>query len=227
MIDEIKNQIRQIYVCDACTCNHACIFGGGKHMPNELCDCDAYEEYKKLDITMDNSMFVQAGKITGVVFNKQNYENKVELQLGDYELITENGKTYAKLKEEALYPTSYKECCKILGCDETPVGLFLKERSVGHEKFLYSDELNALFRLLVCRDAYWKIAGEQIGLRKPWQPNWADDGSVKHCIIVDSNIISKQNFYNRQSILSFPTKEIRDAFYNNFKDDIDKCVMLL
>ena len=28
--------------------------------------------------------------------------------------------------------------------------------------------------LKICRDAYWKIAGEQMGLGKPWEPDWKE-----------------------------------------------------
>jgi hypothetical protein len=87
--------------------------------------------------------------------------------------------------------------------------------------------LDDLRRLLICRDAYWKIAGEEMGLGKPWEPDWENDEIVKYCIIADSGIISKQNFRNCQFILAFPTAEMRDEFYEAFRKEIEICKELL
>ena len=53
---------------------------------------------------------------TEVCFQDTNYEDKVELQLGNnYEIKKENGKYYA-IKKQFKYPKTYEECCNILGC---------------------------------------------------------------------------------------------------------------
>ena len=218
MIEELKNQIKKIYVCDACTCYHACIFGGGKNMTSELCNCEAYEEYKKLDITMANSMFIQQGKITGVIFNTQNYENKVELQLGDYVLVTEGDKTYVQLKDDLLYPNTYEGCCKVLGCEPVPDGLLLKEGANEHNKYLYSDEMNALFKLLICRNAYWKLAGD-------WAPNWKDD-SKKSAVAVIEDEPRVTTRYTERNMFVFPSESLCVRFLNNFKDLFEQCIKM-
>ena len=115
-------------------------------------------------------------------------------------------------KKKKEYPKTYVECAKILDC-------FSAAHIDGYKNAL----LEKLQELLICRDAYWKIAGEEIGLDKPWEPDWYDDDTVKYCIIVDSGIISKQNFRNYQFILAFPTEEMRDAFKENFDPDIEIC----
>jgi hypothetical protein len=76
--------------------------------------------------------------------------------------------------------------------------------------------------LITCRDAYWKIAGKQLGSDKPWGPDW-DNLSTPHEFIK----IYKGCFIYSSRVLVFPTPEMRDAFYENFKDLINKCKELL
>lgn len=78
-------------------------------------------------------------------------------------------------------------------------------------------------KLIICRDAYWKIAGEQMGLRKPWTPDWATNGDIKYVIEVYRNNVRKNSQGYSNTILSFPTSEMRDTFYDNFKKLIEQC----
>ena len=91
---------------------------------------------------------------------------------------------------------------------------------------VYDYKLQMLYRILICRDAYWKIAGEEMGLGKPWKPDW-NNVSDKHCIYFVSGEIWLTECQTRQCTLAFPTAEMRDAFYENFKELIDKCKELL
>ena len=120
-------------------------------------------------------------------------------------------------KKKKEYPKTYEECYKIMGVKLSDCYI------QGYKSPLLED----LQELLICRDAYWKIAGEEMGLGKPWKPDWENDEIVKYCIIVDSGIISKQIFHNYQFILAFPTEEMRDVFYENFKSEIEQCKELL
>ena len=71
-----------------------------------------------------------------------------------------------KKKKEVTYPKTYEECAEIIaeltGSDCNPKGC------MGY----MSVQLTALQKLLICRDAYWKIAGEEMGLNGPWKPDW-------------------------------------------------------
>jgi hypothetical protein len=79
-----------------------------------------------------------------------------------------------------------------------------------------------LFKLLICRDAYWKIAGDEMGLGKPWNPcDTKDKYSIRR---VEDKILLH---YNVSSVLEFPTTKMRDLFYTSFKDLIEKCKDLL
>lgn len=185
-----------------------------------------------IDNSIDASQFMQLGKIFAVCFNTENYENEVELKLGDYEIVVRDGKTYAVLKK-SKYPTTYAECCEVL------VGRKPKPNEISFDKMElclvdlnnsqnidfqnpYLPQFNSLFRLRMCRDAYWKIAGEEMGLDKPWNPRDAND---KYIIRRAGDTIVKG--YNISCFLEFPSAEMRDAFYNNFNNLIEECKELL
>ena len=114
------------------------------------------------------------------------------------------------------YPKTYKECCDVLSLN-----------TMDNDAQGYKADLIIRFQeLIIARDAYWKIAGEQMGLGKPWKPDW-NNVSDKHCIYFVSGEIWLTECQTRQCTLAFPTKEMRDVFYNNFKDLIEKCKELL
>ena len=114
--------------------------------------------------------------------------------------------------EKTKYPKTYEECCKILDWNHRDYD------RVGYK----SNLLCKLQVLILCRDAYWKIAGEEMGLGKPWEPDW-DNLSTPHEFIK----IHKGYFIYSSRVLVFPTPEMRDAFYVNFKDLIEQCKELL
>jgi hypothetical protein len=92
-----------------------------------------------------------------------------------------------------------------------------------YDRVGYNSELICKLQvLLLCRDAYWKIYGEQMGLGKPWEPLDAKD---KYIIRRAGDAIVKG--YNISCVLEFPTAEMRDAFYENFKELITSCKELL
>ena len=144
-----------------------------------------------------------------------NIADKVRIILGDYEVKEEGGETYL-VKKTPEYPKTFKECCKIL---VIPPHIDV----VGYKWEL----LMAFQELLICRDAYWKIAGEQMGLDKPWQPDWTDNYQKKFTISYYQDEIDLTNGPNVHRLLAFPTEEMRDAFYENFKDLIEQCKELL
>ena len=166
---------------------------------------------------IESTGFMQMGKTVSVIFNSENYEDEVELQLGDYEIEVRDGKTYA-VKKKPVYPKTYVECCELL--------------SLGEDGRLYTKGYKAnliqnFHKLYICRDAYWKIAGEEMGLGKPYDPDWKNTKKVKYGIKLYEGIITKMYLRNENVILTFPTEEMRDAFYENFKDLIEQCKELL
>ena len=138
-----------------------------------------------------------------------------------YQFVDENGNVINATKivlekKKKEYPKTYEECCEIL---EDVADCSLSCFACG--------VLNNLQKLLLCRDAYWKIAGEEMGLGKPWEPDWTYNGATKYCIGVSENEIQNFSSSVAQYILAFPTEEMRDAFYENFKEEIESCKELL
>lgn len=119
-------------------------------------------------------------------------------------------------KKKKEYPKTYEECAEII-TEFTGSDCNLKG-CIG-----YMDvELTALQKLLICRDAYWKIAGEEMGLGKPWEPTDSDYITGRYCIFVHrGNIICDTPA--QDCILTFPTIEMRDTFKKNFDPDIELC----
>lgn len=130
------------------------------------------------------------------------------------------------INEKSKYPTTYEECCKkINACPIVSVSYD------SDEDMLYNDGVDLTFlmlrKLIICRDAYWKIAGEKLGLGKPWEPDWNSFKEIKYCLYTIGNKIKTGAFRDKNIVLAFPTEEMRDTFYENFKDLIEQCKELL
>ena len=120
-------------------------------------------------------------------------------------------------KKQPKYPKTYEECCKVLQMpkDESYIDIDVP--------LSYNKVLKVFTQLLICRDAYWKIAGR-------WKPDWKDTSQSKHSIWFNNDgicIKSNRVSYAVQHILTFSTEEMRDAFYENFKELIEECKELL
>lgn len=163
-----------------------------------------------------NCLRAPSGKIAVVIIQDNNYEDYVEIRLDNYEIKEENGKYYA-VKKKPKYPKTYEECCEVIG-----------NRVVGTTIIGYNaNVLKAFQNLLICRNAYWKIAGEEIGLNKTWKPNLQNKKEIKYAITNVGNNIAFETYESYNNILLFPTKEMRNIFYENFTDLIEICKELL
>ena len=116
------------------------------------------------------------------------------------------------------YPKTYEECI-----GQLPINWD------GEVKGYKCELLLAFQKLLIARDVYRKIAGEQMGLGKPWEPDWADTETDKYVIEIVKNTITIHDYpWNETNhLLAFPTEEMRDIFYENFKSLIEECKELL
>ena len=122
------------------------------------------------------------------------------------------------------YPKTYEECCKILDfCGEYffttyEYGIHFPGEDNNIYQILKSTSI--LTKLLICRNAYWKIAGEEMELGKSWEPDYNDFNktSSMYCLCgkFGLSVINPLQFV-------FPSKEMRDEFAENFKKDIDSC----
>lgn len=173
------------------------------------------KEAEKHRTLLPNEVVANRAKI---IFREDASPSKTELDLGDkFEVVVEDGKTYV-VRKKLKYPKTYEECSDILGTYTDP------------DIDGYKHELLWVFqKLLICRDAYWKIAGEQMGLDKPWELDYTNPDIDLYVIINIHNNIEKAKYgYGFQHcVLTFPTEEMRNAFYENFKDLIEECKELL
>ena len=125
-------------------------------------------------------------------------------------------------KKQPKYPKTYKDCCEVLALKT------MDNDAQGYKAYL----IIRFQELLIARDAYWKIAGEQMGLDKPWEPDYNEEsyeqGSpIKYVIYYTGTYITKGVKCTPSHILAFPIEEMRDAFYENFKELIEICKELL
>lgn len=124
-----------------------------------------------------------------------------------------------KYRQSNQYPKTYEECCEVLGVNPS---FDIKMLGDG-ESTLYFNFID----LVRCRNAYWKIAGEQKGLGKPWKPDWSTEYETKYVIEVYRNKVRTNSHGYSNTILAFPTAEMRDAFQENFWVLIELCKELL
>jgi hypothetical protein len=129
-----------------------------------------------------------------------------------FKAINDNGYRWnpeSKTLERVTYPKTYLECREMLG-----------------ESAYYGFSVYAtLQNLIICRNAYWKIAGEQMGLGKPWEPDFTNDDEERYGIYTAANKVVKDfcGVGDVNMILTFPTEKMRDEFCNNFDPDIEFC----
>lgn len=128
----------------------------------------------------------------------------------------DNGMLIEFVKKQPQYPKTYNECYEIM---DFPENQLIKCGTYGYKAGL----LSKLQELLICRDAYWQIAGEEMGLSESWKPDWSNHQQQKYTIHFYQNQLTLTQGPNVSYILAFPTKEMRDFFAENFNELIMKC----
>ena len=202
-------------------------------MFNELAKQGLYDVHKSkrhsdgtIPFGDENWFIVQAELPTGQISNHYEIKDWDLFQVPEKEKAnTYDGHTpqdVAKRLREFLtpkpkYPETYIECAKSLECF-----------GAAHIDGYKCELLEKLQELLICRDAYWKIAGVEMGLGKPWEPDWNNCAQHKFGLYTLENEIRCINLQVLKNIiLVFPTEEMRDAFYENFNELIVNCKELL
>lgn len=138
-----------------------------------------------------------------------NYQFKIEVDEGEYYVV----------RKKSQYPKTYEECCRIL--NSNPHVKLVYNLSDAQTYSYDVDNLQIyenIRKLYICRNAYWKIIGEEMGIGRPWKPEL--DKLFNN--IYASYDTLKNSFINPSHFV-FPTPEIRDMFFMNFKDLIEKC----
>ena len=193
----------------------------------------------------DEWVLLSAGdkKIEGIVEEaKPKYEDEIELVgystpsylvcPSGYEFRDENNnvikaKKIILEKKKKEYPKTYEECLSVLKIKGYDIVTYVPSWT-EYEKALYQKVLK-LRELIICRDAYWKIAGEEMGLDKSWEPDFTNDDEERYGIYTAANKVVKDfcGVGDVNTVLTFPTEEMRDVFYEVFKELIEECKELL
>lgn len=123
------------------------------------------------------------------------------------------------------YPKTFAECKRIMGVE---IWNTLWGENATEYVEQMEDLIDAFIRLKICRDAYWKIAGEEMGLGEPWKPNQEGQDRVSyHSITRCGGKAIRNTSLTYDYFLMFPTAKMRNAFYINFKPEIETCKELL
>lgn len=172
---------------------------------NEMFDTFAKEEVERLTGNLSNNWVNEFELPDGYIFKDENGNI-----INTTKIVLE--------KKKNKYPKTYEECSLINGCeDRIPLKI-----------------IGEFTRLINARNAYWKLYGEEKGLGKPWEPDWKNSEEKRYCIVniegdinLPEKVLTKWILKVTNKILVFPTAEMRDAFYEAFKKEIEICKELL
>lgn len=134
-----------------------------------------------------------------------------------------DGEIILKTKKKEL-PKTYEECCEVIGFSSEGDIVYSGKWVYGYAYLgQHLKSLRSFSKLLICRDAYWKLADD-------WEPCWNGyngDSGRKYCIFQHGASLMRGDTISRGCILMFPTAEMRDTFYENFENLIWECEELL
>lgn len=106
------------------------------------------------------------------------------------------------------------DCSEITEAESGCRGYTLDANSLPSEE--YAEAMLALCKLIQLRDCY----------NDGWKPDWSDT-SQKHCIFYNKGNVELFVRNSWSCILVFKSRELRNKFYNNFKDLIEQAKLLL
>ena len=153
--------------------------------------------------------------------------------------LNEQGYTYNPNDPRVIYkkkelPKTWKEFCENnpIGNKECYINSFSQIR-IGDVKYEnrrrenpyddnllpskeYAEAMLALCKLIQLRDCY----------NDGWKPDWKDN-SPKYIIKIYSELRIRDTSFRARGLLAFKTQQLREEFYNNFKDLIEQAKLLL
>ena len=181
-------------------------------------DVDSLYFANELQALKDDDMQADVGTVNINLADYYKGYNEVEVMISDGWKFEQRGDKMFAIRKQ--YPKTYQECCKIVNASIFVSLVYNITNGEGYSHDVDNLQIyDNIRRLKICRDAYWKIAGD-------WNPDW-NNIQDKHCIYVVSGEFWLKECQTRQCTLAFPTAEMRDTFYENFKDLIKQCKELL
>lgn len=148
-----------------------------------------------------------------------------------FELKKVSDTEYRIIKKDIVLPKTWVEFCDLYPVKNSEfyiengsaiMQVNCKNRNFGSDKNVLpskekAEAILALCQLIQLRDCY----------NDGWKPDWfASD--QKYTIYINTDVINrhiileKRGYMYSPSILAFRTEKLRDEFYNNFKDLIEK-----
>lgn len=184
-----------------------------------------YKEEEKMEEKMEQKAINHVCNTEVISFDIAQ-KDEYELDLCDnFEVVLREGKYYVT-RIKPRYPKTYEDCCKVLGIRSDAHLVYADGKNV-EDSYLSAQEcvLNNFLKLKICRDVYWKIAGIELGLGKPWEPDYLNPTKeIRYFIFCTGITIEKgHGMFPTNTFLIFPTEEMQDVFYENFKDLIESC----
>jgi len=164
--------------------------------------------------------------------NKIKVMEKVTINGKEYQIDIDKCKEQGLLVEEDVYPKDIYELCKFEKAKGT---VYLDNCNIWHKGenlkdlfhknwFTNIDEtkaFNALRKLIQLRDWWWD------NMCDGWRPNWNSQVESKWTINTYIGEIITSSYVVCSKILAFPTSEIRDKFYEAYKDLIEEAKIFL
>ena len=141
--------------------------------------------------------------------------------------LDENGNCYFQTENSVVnIPIGVPSKCDVINLEEKKVELptsidefychFKGSCKTRSFSIKYVDLLHLFDALLVARDVY----------RQGWKPDWSDL-SVKHSIHFYENDSDRHfSTIGVSKIFAFQSKELRNTFYDNFKEELEKVKVL-
>lgn len=148
-------------------------------------------------------------KLKPVIDLSQHSKDEYIIKLGDYEIKEVDGILKAVRKKQK-YPKTYEECCEVL---DITYDLELNTQTV----FAWNIRLlTYLQQLLICRNAYWKIANYK-----------GPEARTEFCWLYyntyDREIKMEKGKPDCSMFMSFPDEYVADEFVKYFWDLLEKC----
>ena len=146
-------------------------------------------------------------KVLESKFSKEELGIKKELPDSWEEFVEQN-----EIKNTESYITDLSDICHV---DKDRVRLPSEDRNILPNKET-TEAFLALMQLVQLRDCY----------RDGWEPDWSED-SFKYSIVNYNGKIDMKENISYSRLLSFPTPNLRNKFFSNFRDLIKTAIELI
>lgn len=175
-------------------------------------------------LNIDNQLFSWSDFMFDESFNtNENMETKEIILPDGWEIDKAEGNKIILKDSKKKLATTYEECLKLLGKGEyinssdcTICEFDDCSKADTYDKNIIPIGLGksivALMQLLVCREVY----------RQGWKPDWTNYSEYKYVIRIYNGISVVDTTILNNYILAFQTREVRNEFFDNFKDLIEE-----